>query len=136
MEIKDLDRFRELAESCGNQYLAINLISRWARELGDQYADCQIDESKLLQWVITGHCPYLESELAYRRIRNDDSTLNDILEWVTDNEISDEVRDLYRLSVKQKHIVYCIRADFNQSQIDRVNILLRMAWYSTSINGG
>lgn len=136
MVIKDLERFEELAKSCGNHYLAIRWISQWARELGSEYSDYQISESKLLEWVVSGKCPYLENQLEARRVICTDDGISDFLEWVMDDEIVDEVKSLYKQSVRKHKLQTCKRTDFNQYRISRTNILLRMIWYSTNKRKG
>lgn len=125
-----LDRFKELADSCGNTYLAVRWVAQWCRALGAEYKNYHICESKLLTWVVTGHCPYVKSQLEVRRKIIDDDGINEFLEWVTDDEIIDEVHELYKKSVKQHHLVECTRNDFSDGRRGRANILLRMIWYS------
>lgn len=132
MLLNDLNRFEEFAESCGNRYLAIRWISKWARQLAAEYRDYAIAESKLLQWVITGHCPYIESELELHRRPTLDDELSEVLEWVSDKEVVSEVRNLYIKGIKNRRLITCSRKDFSKSKISRTNILLRMVWYGIS----
>lgn len=136
MRMSDFSRFNELAESVGNKYLAIQLISEWARELGREYKDYYIVESKLLQWVITGRCPYVESELESRKFVTDYDKVEDFLSWVMDTEVSSEVKRLYKKSVRNQHLQRCDNKQLSESRKNRVDILLRMIWYSSSIKGG
>lgn len=131
MVTKDLDRFQELEESCGSRYLAVQFISKWARGFGQEYKRYSIAESKLIQWVISGKCPYTEAQLLHRTIVSNDDGLEDFLCWVSDEEIQNEVKHLYKLSIKHKHLVYCKRADFTNGQVSRTNVLLRMFWFSS-----
>lgn len=135
MVIEDLNRFAELARSLGNDYLAIKLVSEWSRALGQDNSEYQIAESKLLQWVITGHCPYIESELATRRYRLDPDNIDELLVWVSDEEIANEVRYLYKQSVKHHKLSICQRKDFSNGRKSKTNILLRMIWYSNITKG-
>lgn len=135
MVTKDFNRFDELAESCGNRYLAVRFIAKYSRSLGKQYHEYHIFESKLIQWVITGRCPYIESDMLKRKIHIDDDKVEDFLSWVTDIEVADEVIKLYKKSVNRKHLLICNNNRLGQSRKSRVNVLLRMLWYSTSIGG-
>lgn len=130
MVTEDLYRFEHLSEKLGNRYLAVRFISSSARSLGVEKKEYHIAESKLIQWILTGHCPYTEKQLQSRRAVSDDDGVDDFLSWVSDQDIVDEVKSLYKSSVKMHSIVYCKNNKFNQGQIDRINILLRMIWYS------
>jgi hypothetical protein len=132
MKIEDLDRFNELAESCGNRYLAVTWVANCARNLGKQYADYHIPESKLLDWVITGHCPYTDSQLERRRQNQiDESIIESVLEWVTDADVESEVRRLYKKSVKSRKLITSENTNLSPGQQTRTGILLRMIWCSS-----
>lgn len=135
MGIPDVMRFNEFAKSVGNRYLATQLISQWARELGKEYKDYYIVESKLLQWVLTGRCPYVESELEARRFYTDHDKAEDFLAWVSDKEVREEVLELYKQSARNHHLLRCDNKSLGESRRARVNILLRMLWYSSSTKG-
>ena len=130
MEIKDLFAFKELETKCGNRYLAIKYLSDSARKLGKQYKEYHISESKLIQWALTGRCPYSENHM-WRRLHANDDGLDEFLIWITDTEIADEVKRCYKQSVRNRCLTLCEDNYFSQSQLDRINVLLRMAWYST-----
>ena len=132
MEIREIDRFNELAESCGNRYAAIKLVSKWARDFGIEFKDCHILESRLIQWVITGKCPYVEEELQKRRIVPNEDKINEVLCWVSDKSITNEVRYLYKESVHHRRLLTCNNNKLSKGQISRVNVLLRMTWFYTS----
>lgn len=131
MVIDDLHSFDRLVEACGNKYLAVVFISEAARRLGQQRKEYQISESKLIQWILTGTCPYTDIQLEMRKKPKDDESLNRLLCWVIDKQVADEVRCLYRKSIHEQRLIYSHNASLSQSRIDRVNILLRMIWYST-----
>jgi len=130
MEIREIDRFNELAESCGNRYLAVNWIAKWTRSLGNSYKDYQILESKLLTWAITGHCPYIESELEKRRVVTSYDKLEEFLCWVSDERVKTCVKEAYRQSVKGRKLTLVNSDKLNKYEISRANILLRMFWCS------
>lgn len=136
MVIRELDRFNELANSLGNKYQAIKLVSAWARDLGKQYSEYHIDEAKLLDWVINGRCPYLETELEKRKSVYTDDGVDEFLMWVSDEAVTDEVKRLYKKSIRSHQLIYCSKSDFNKAQISRCNILLRMLWYSANSKEG
>ena len=73
MEIADFKAIDELSQKCGNKYLAVKFLAKAARKLGEEKKDYHISESKLLQWVLTGQCPYSDAQLEMRfRNANDD----------------------------------------------------------------
>ena len=135
MATKDLYRFDELAESCGNRYLAIRFIAKWSRSLGKQYAEYQIIESKLIQWVITGRCPYIESELARRKVRTDDDKIEEFLSLISDKEVVKEVISTYKKSIKHRHLLECRNSSIGNGRNSRANVLLRMMWYTNTMGG-
>ena len=130
MEIKDLYTFTELSKACGNQYLAVKFIAESARKLGSTNKQYHISESKLIEWVLTGRCPYTEWELQRRLHSFSDKALEDTLCWVSDKQICSMVRRYYKKSLRLHHLNICEDATIPQSKIDRVNVLLRMIWYS------
>lgn len=131
MLVNTLCAFNVLAENCGNRYLAIQRIARSARIIGKKYKNYRISESMLILWAVTGTCPYTQSQLESMKLIYDGEGLSDILEWVIDEAVVDEVTRLYKKSVKHRHLLECNRHDFTAARKDRVNILLRMAWLSS-----
>ena len=137
MVIKELERFQELAESFGNKYLAVKLVSFWARDLGIENKDYHIIESKLIEWVITGKCPYTEKQLERRKVLEDPDGVEEFLCWVSDKRVSDYVKCLYKKSVRCRHLILCQGDNtLTQGQIRRINILIRMLWWFTSTKEG
>lgn len=132
----DTIRFKQFAESCGNNYLAIKIISKWTRELGNKFSEYRISESKLLETVLSGKCFYTEYEMMKRRSSNDDDHIEDFLSWVVDDEVVDEVKYMYAKSISIRRLAKCRRDDLTPGQLSRVNILLRMIWYSTGEEKG
>lgn len=130
MVLNDIKRFDEFSESCGNRYLAVRTIARWARDLGKDLSEYRISESKLIEIVLNSKY-YSKSELAQRKIRYRDDGIEDVLEWISDNKISNKVIQLYRQSIKERHLLECKDNTFTEGQKSRINVLLRMLWYST-----
>ena len=133
MVIDDLYNFDKLVEACGNRYLAVMFLSESARKLGKIKKEYHLFESKLLQWVLTGQCPYTEIQLESMKERHNSEGLDAILCWVADKQVSDEVRFLYKKSIKNRRITYSTNENLSTSKCDRANILLRMVWYSSTI---
>lgn len=131
MVIDDLYDFDKLVEACGNRYLAVMFISESARKLGQKRKEYRISESKLIQWILTGNCPYTDAQLEIMKERPNDEGLEKILCWVTDEQVVKEVKFLYKRSIHNRKLTYSNSNALSQSRIDRVNILLRMIWYST-----
>lgn len=130
MVIDDLYNFDKLVEACGNRYLAVMFISESARKLGQQRKEYRISESKLIQWILTGNCPYTDNQLESMKIKQCDEGVETILCWVSDKEVAKEVKFLYKRSVHNHKLVYSTNTKLGQNRIDRANILLRMIWYS------
>lgn len=124
----NLCEFEKLAEACGNRYVAIQWLSRESRKLFEENKDYRILESKMLSWALTGECPYSETQLARRKFVNKLDNVDELLEYVTDEEVEQEVRTFYKASVKNRKLILCDRDDLGRSRLSRVNILLRMAW--------
>ena len=130
MVIDQLNRFNELVKSCGNRYLAIHLVSQWARKLGQDYSKYRLNESDLLEWVIVGKCPYSDFEMAIRYVYHKPTELDQYICYVSDEEVTDEVRKLYAQSINQRKLKLCRNNTLPKHKVIRINILLRMAWFS------
>lgn len=130
MGIEELVRFNELAESCGNKYLAIKFISYNARMLGHETREYHLVDSKLIDWVLHGKCPYNSEEMLHRRIVENTDNVEEFLSWVEDTEVKDEVKRLYKLSVNKHYLMCCDNNNLSPGKVSRVNVLLRMLWYS------
>lgn len=128
MGIQDLSRFNILSEACGSRYVAVRWLAKAARQLGTEYSDYELLESKLLTWLITGQCPYTTYEMDMRKLLRKVDTIDDLLEYVTDEEVEEQVRLFYRKSIRNKRLTLCDNDDLGSSRLSRVNILLRMAW--------
>ena len=133
MVIDDLYTFEELVKACGNRYLATMFISESARRLGHIKKEYHISESKLIQWVLTGQCPYTDRQLERMKESISDDGLSSMLCWVTDKDVAESVKRLYSESIQRRRLRECADSTMPQGKIDRINILLRMIWYSTTI---
>ena len=133
--IQSLQRFNELANDIGNRYEAVMLVCQWARQLEQQYSNYHISSSKLIDWVIQGKCPYNNAELLSRRIITRDDEIDNLLEWVGDEEVKKEVKYLYKKSVKHRHLELRDDVNINKYKRSRINIILRMMWYSVDQKG-
>lgn len=129
MEIQHSEQFEKIAKACGNRYTAIKWLARRTRELEEKTKDYHIAESKMITWALTGQCPYSDVQLERRKHLAKVDHLSEILEFVTDKEVKDEVITFYKLSVRQKGLQLCDRVELGSSRLSRINILLRMAWY-------
>ncbi len=131
MVINDSKRFDEFAKSCGNRYLAVRVIAKWARDLGEKFSEYNISESKLLEIVLNGKWYYTDAEMAQRRTVSDDDHIQEFLEWTLDDLIVEEVKYLYKKSIQNRGLQLCTNPYLTQGQRSKTNILLRMIWYST-----
>ncbi len=124
-----LKLFNELAEVCGNRYLAIKYLSHQSRDLGHQ-SKGKVTESKLISWALTGEQPYSNQELERRKVLDIDiAELEDYLCYVDDKEVANQVRKYYQLSVRSKHVVLDTSQSLDLYRQMRVNVILRMIWY-------
>lgn len=126
MLISDLQLFNELADKLENRYLATWYISCCARKFAEKLPK-YIIESYLIHWVLIGENP----NNIKVRIRDDADTqfMNEILCYVSDQKVSNAVKEMYHQSIKKRHLVYESNQDLNNGQTDRAKILLRMIWY-------
>lgn len=131
MVSKDSKRFKEFSKSCGNTYLAVRILSKWARELGEKFKEYRISESKLIETVLSGKCFYSEYQMLQRKAETDDDRIEDFLSWVLDDDIVEEVKYFYKLSINNKKLTRCTNIAFSDGKRGRINVLLKMIWYST-----
>lgn len=120
--------FQKIEEACGSRYVAIQWVVKETRRLEHLTRHYNIPESKMITWALTGQCPYSKNQLQYRKISKKTDHLDDLLEYVLDEEVKQQVFTFYKLSVKSKRLQLCDRVDLGESRLSRVNILLRMAW--------
>lgn len=130
METLNLCEFNKLAEACGNRYVAIKWLSSETRRLFAKNRNYSLLESRVLTWALTGTCPYSRFELERRNISHKVDHIDELLEFVLDEDVCNEVRTFYKISVKNKQLTLCDRVDLGESRLERTNILLRMAWYN------
>lgn len=120
--------FDRIEEACGSRYVAIQWLTKETRRLEELTKHYNIPESKMITWALTGECPYSDVELEIRRRPTLLDRVDDLLEFVDDYEVKQQVRTFYKLSVKNKGLTLCDRVELGESRLSRVNILLRMAW--------
>ena len=111
MVIDDLILFNKLARACGNRYIAVEFVSKTARKLGKANKRYRISEAMLLNWVITGQCPYTEAQLAQMQVKEDDDGVSDMLSEILDKEVVSEVVRFYKMSVRRHRLIECTRKD-------------------------
>ena len=126
MLISDLCLFNDFAERVGNRYIATSYIAHAARKFSEKLPK-YIIESYLIHWVLTGEDP----KKIRASIRDDVDTryLNEILCYVCDQSVNQAVREMYKKSIKNRHLVYESNIELDRYQYDRAKILLRMIWY-------
>lgn len=132
MVINDLQRFNEFADSIGNRYDAVIILSQWARDLGHKFSEYRISESKLINNVLTGRCFYSDDEMYNRKVNSDYDNLQEFLYNVLDNSIVEEVKKLYTLSIREHKLHFCDNSEFSKGKQAKINILLKMIWYSVN----
>ena len=128
--------FNKLADICGNRYLAVRYLASKSRKLGDKYSEA-VMESKLLTWALTGVPPYSEDELDRRvKLDSDVAELEDYLCYVDDDEVAEQVRLYYIKSLRNRGVVLDSSNTLDTYRQMRVNVILRMIWYSNIENIG
>ena len=132
---RDGSAFEQLAERCGNRYLATMYVAKQSRALfhalSEKYS-VNLIESHVISWALTGEVPSI-AELHLRPSNSYEiDNILDFLCYIEDEEIKKKVIRQYKLSVKSKHLVYIKEKSMNIYQKDRINILLRMIWYNFS----
>ena len=126
---ENLALFNKLARLCGNRYLAVKYLASQSRDLGDQYKGVLL-ESQLLTWALTGIPTYDLKELERRKHYDSDiAQLEDYLCYVDDEEVCDQVRKYYKISLRSKHVILDDSNTLDDYRQMRVNIILRMLWY-------
>ena len=120
--------FDELAEKCGNRYLAVMYISKLSRKLNYQVPGGAL-ASQLITWALTGNKPEFKYNVLYHKnISPDLATMESYLEYVTDEDIKASVRISYTLSIRKHHLIYVYDKSLDQYQQGRMRVLLRMIW--------
>ena len=126
---ENLALFNKLANICGNRYLAVKYLSSQSRSLGAQ-SEGTVLESKLLTWALTGTPPYSIEEMRRRKEYDSDvAELEDYLCYVDDEEVANQVRKYYRISLRNRHVVLDDSSTLDTYRQMRVNVILRMIWY-------
>lgn len=134
MAISDFEKFNEIEKACGSRYLAVQFVAQSARKLGKENKVYCISESKLIQWVLTGECPYTKAELDKRKaISENIDNINYYLDNVDDEFVCDKVRECYKASIRNRKLTYCKDTNISPGKQSRINILLRMIWYQFTI---
>jgi len=125
--------FDELADKCGNRYLATLYVAKAARYLAQEHSVSML-ESQLLTWALTGKPPNL-SLARYKKIESLElSNIEFYLDYVEDAEVRDCVLQRYKDSVRNHHLVYQHPGQLDSFRTSRVNILLRMIWWDFLAN--
>lgn len=129
MDLSEQRMFDELADKCGNRYLAVKFISKKARFLDSKLAKSVLI-SKLMTWVLTGREIDIESNINnLYKLNPDLIVMENYLEFVEDESVKRQVRKSYIASVRNRHLVYDTSEGLNRYKQNRANILLRMIWY-------
>ena len=121
-------QFQELADKCGNVYLAVNYLSRLARKLNYKVPGGVLS-SKLLTWALTGDEPNTKFDFnSYYNLSPDIAMMESYLEYVSDPAVKSSVRMSYMASVKRHHLIYSYDTELDIHDQARVRVLLRMIW--------
>ena len=135
MWAKDNLLFEQLADKCGNRYLAVMYVARASRALFRSLSEkfsVDLIESHVITWALTGQVPDIEKLPLRPSDCSEISSILDFLSYVEDEEVKEKVIEQYKKSVKEKHLVYITDRSMSIYRKDRINILLRMIWYDFS----
>jgi len=125
--LNDLVLFNQFAEKLGNRYAASVCIAKLSRQYSRNLPGPVI-ESKLAHWVLTGQDP---DKLHIKPRRDPDvEFMEDLLCYVDDVQVCNEVRSCYKMSILNRHLIYSCNTNLSKYQQERVSIILRMCWYS------
>lgn len=130
MNVSQYSRFQDFAKDCGNRFLAIKFLVRWARDLGSEFSEYHISESKLLDTVFSGRCFYSSEQLVRRKSYTEYDEIEDFLSWTLDKNIVKEVKRAYIQSLRNKKLTLSNSKKFTKGECSKINVLLRMIWYS------
>lgn len=120
--------FDELADKCGNRYLAVKYIAKLGRYLNYDVPGGLLG-SQLLTWALTGQQPETKFDFNnYYKVNAELACLEETLEYVTNDAVKRSVRKSYALSVRHHHLIYHYDDSLDQYEQGRVRILLRMIW--------
>lgn len=121
-----LEEFNDFVDLIGNQYEAIKLITNEARKRSYKYPF--VSESSLLTWVVTGEKPELNSPDLAKQLRKS-NRIEDILNYVSNEDIVKSVNLSIGYSKSQGHLVYRYKNSLSEYEKVRVRILVNIIWY-------
>lgn len=123
------DKFNKLADVFGSNYAAIRYLANSARQLMLKDTT-QLLDSQALTWAITGEKPVTKHINITLLDKYNINKLEDVLCYVDDEDVCQDVRTSYEESLKSKHLIYCCNRTTNEYQQARVRVLVRIIWYN------
>lgn len=129
----DKERFLDFEEDIGNPYLAVRIVSSWARDVLKKY-DNKLLTSEVLTWIIQGISPKsLEQfdKVSKKKLRKNKSALEELLCYVDDDDVCNAVRMSYEESCSKNELSFTYGSVVDSDRQARVRILMRMLWYTS-----
>lgn len=123
--------FDGYTKQCGSPYIACNLISSKARELAERNNNI-IMHSEAISWVLSDIKPQILSiyEKNKQKYRNSVciTVTQEVLELVSDSEVTDAVESSIRQSRREKHLIYMYKDITDAPRQSRVRVLCNIIW--------
>lgn len=125
--IQQKQLFDSLSSVLGSSYAACMYLAKKARNEKTKL-DNLISESEALTWALTNKMP---KSYELRRTSKNAlfSRVEDILNYVDDNEIREAAKQSFRDSVECEHLIYSYMKISDESRQSRVRVLTRMMFY-------
>lgn len=119
--------FDQLSQLLGSTYAACMYLASKARSKQESMKYL-ITESESLSWALTGELPKTVKDRMNTKSRMM-KDIEDILNYVEDDEVQSAARESFRFSVDSGHLVYIYRKIQSRDKQSRVRILTRMMYY-------
>lgn len=119
--------FNKLSSLLGSKYAATMYLAKKARTKQEELKFL-ITESEALTWALTHKLPpsfNIRISTKSRKLKD----IEDILNYVEDDEVQTAARHSFRLSVKCSHLIYVYIKVTDESRQSRVRILTRIMFY-------
>ena len=123
---KEQDLLQYLNQLTHNTYESVNLLGELSRNIAQFYENVPFD-SECLHWILYNESPQTlkdyESAILYRNVNM--QYINEVLEYVAESAIKDQVRHSVFRSLKLGHLAYVYGGIKDVDMQARVRILTR-----------
>lgn len=125
--LNEKELFDNLAKVIGSTYGACMYIAKLSRQKRIELNNL-ISESEAITWAVTNKLPDNYEERLKARSASLKS-IEDILNYVEDDEVQNAARQSFRDSIQCEHLIYNYLKVNDASKQSRVRILTRMMFY-------